>query len=128
MPFGRVIAESLVCGTPVVSFDVGACGEVAGPGAILVNPGDTHALASEIMHLIEHPDQKKKLVEEGRRHVEQLYEASMVVEKFSQLLSEEALNRKRTSPPARLPEMTRSRHRGRGGGHSYGESGGTDSP
>jgi glycosyltransferase involved in cell wall biosynthesis len=88
--FGRVVGESLVCGTPVVSFDVGACGEVAGPGAILVKPGDTHALASAIMHLIEHADQKRKLVEEGRKHVEECYEGSIVAERFSQLLIAEA--------------------------------------
>ena len=87
--FGRVIAEALVCGTPVVSFDVGACGEVAGPGGILVRPGDTHALASEIAHLIEHPDRMKQLIDEGSKHIERFYEASCVAGKFSQFLTAE---------------------------------------
>jgi len=74
--------------------------------------------------LIEHADQKRKLVEEGRRHVEQLYEASMVAEKFSQLLSEEALNRDRFLPPTRPADIgARSRHGEHGGECSYGESG-----
>jgi glycosyltransferase involved in cell wall biosynthesis len=93
--FGRVIAEALVCGTPVVSFDVGACGEVAGPGAILVRPGDTHALASEIVHLIEHPDRVKHLLNEGSKHIENHYEASCVARKFSQCLSAEVGSRRK---------------------------------
>jgi glycosyltransferase involved in cell wall biosynthesis len=84
--FGRVIAESLVCGTPVVSFDVGACGEVAGPGAVLVKAGDTGSLAQKVTELLGRPDQKRKLVEEGQKHVEQCYDGSIVAEKFSQLL------------------------------------------
>jgi glycosyltransferase involved in cell wall biosynthesis len=88
--FGRVIAESLVCGTPVVSYAVGAIPEVAGPGAVLVDAGDIGGLAQKVAELLGHPDQKKKLVEEGRKHVEQCYEGSIVAEKFSQLLIAEA--------------------------------------
>jgi len=88
--FGRVIAESLICGTSVVSFSVGAIPEVAGPGAVLVDAGDIAGLAQKVVELLRHPEQKRKLVEEGRKHVEQCYEGSMVAEKFSQLLSAEA--------------------------------------
>jgi glycosyltransferase involved in cell wall biosynthesis len=92
--FGRVIAESLVCHTPVVSFDVGACGEVAGPGAVLVKPGDTQALASAIMHLMEHPDRMKELIKEGSRHIEQHYEANDIAKRFCGLLTGEVLKGK----------------------------------
>jgi len=92
--FCRVIAESLVCDTPVVSFDVGACAEVGGPGAILVRPGDTQTLASEIIHLLEHPGRMKELIEKGSRHIEQHYEANDISTRFIELLTGEVLKRK----------------------------------
>lgn len=48
-PYGLVVAESLACGTPVVSFARGGIPEIVGDEAgVLVPPGDIDALAEAI--------------------------------------------------------------------------------
>jgi glycosyltransferase involved in cell wall biosynthesis len=55
-PYGLVAAEALACGTPVCGFARGGMTEVVGPGAgVLVDPGDTHALATAIAIAVELP-------------------------------------------------------------------------
>ncbi|MDN3497076.1 glycosyltransferase [Planococcus sp. APC 4015] len=53
-PFGLVAPESLMCGTPVVSFAVGGVPEIAARsvGMSLVRPGDVEAMAVEAEELI----------------------------------------------------------------------------
>ncbi len=46
--YGRVIAEALACGIPVVASDSGAIPEVAGHAALVVKEGDSVALASTL--------------------------------------------------------------------------------
>ena len=54
-PFGLVAPESLMCGTPVVSFAVGGVPEIAARtvGMELVAPGDVAAMSDRVEHLIE---------------------------------------------------------------------------
>lgn len=95
--FGRVVAESLICGTPVVSYDVGAIAEVAGPGAVLVEAGDVSALAAAVLDLMRHPEKRYELANEGGRHVEQLYDGSVVAQELEGFLATEATNNKQLS-------------------------------
>lgn len=46
--FGLPIVEAMACGTPTVTSDRGAMAEVAGKGALLVDPEDTAALANAL--------------------------------------------------------------------------------
>jgi glycosyltransferase involved in cell wall biosynthesis len=85
--FGRVVAEALINGIPVVTFDAGALAEVAGPGAILVKAGDVKGLAEAMLRLVENTGLRKRLVSEGSRHVAQLYDAHRVAQKFIQLVT-----------------------------------------
>jgi glycosyltransferase involved in cell wall biosynthesis len=85
--FGRVVAEALINGIPVVTFDAGALAEVAGPGAILVKAGDAKGLTNAIIELFEHPELAKRLVNEGRKHVAELYDANKVSQRFMQLVT-----------------------------------------
>lgn len=93
--FGRVIAESLVCGTPVIAYNVGAIAEVAGPGAVLVRAGDVGALTSAVLELTRDPQRRKKLAEEGGRRIERFYDSRIQAEKFGNLLTAEAMRRRR---------------------------------
>ena len=54
-PFGLVAPESLMCGTPVVSFAVGGVPEIAARtlGMEIVAPGDLDAMADRTAYLIE---------------------------------------------------------------------------
>jgi glycosyltransferase involved in cell wall biosynthesis len=48
-PYGLVVAEAMMCGTPVVAFSRGGIPEVVGTeGGRLVPPGDVGAMAAEI--------------------------------------------------------------------------------
>lgn len=49
--FGRVAAEAMSLGVPVVASDSGSLPEVVGPGGLLVAPGDAAALAKALLEL-----------------------------------------------------------------------------
>lgn len=53
-----VIIESIACGTPVLSFDVGGVGELVRPGVTgaLAPAGDVGSLAARLVGLLETPD------------------------------------------------------------------------
>ena len=80
--FCRVVAEALLCGTPVVAFSSGAIPEVAGPGALLVSPGDIRGLADAVISTLENPKDAQRRVEEGRAHVEKSFNAIELAGRF----------------------------------------------
>ena len=49
--FGIPLLEAMSCGTPVITSDTSAIPEIAGPGAILVNPLETEAIATQLLRL-----------------------------------------------------------------------------
>lgn len=49
--FGIPILEAMACGTPVITSATSAIPEVAGPGAILIDPQDEHAIAEQLLRL-----------------------------------------------------------------------------
>ncbi|MEA2407369.1 MAG: hypothetical protein QOE69_1488 [Thermoleophilaceae bacterium] len=69
--FGRVAAEALRAGRPVVASRVGAIPEVVRDGidALLVEPADEAALASAVVRLAEDRALAERLVESGRQRV-----------------------------------------------------------
>jgi glycosyltransferase involved in cell wall biosynthesis len=83
--FGRVAAEALVCGRPVVGFDAGGLAEATGPGAVLVNAGDFAALGEAIVRLVCEEASRARLVEAGGRYVAR-FEAGRVAKAFATVL------------------------------------------
>lgn len=49
--FGIPQLEAMACGTPVVTSSTSAIPEIAGPGAIMVDPEDAEAIASALLRL-----------------------------------------------------------------------------
>jgi glycosyltransferase involved in cell wall biosynthesis len=84
--FGRVVAEALARGTPVVAFAVGGLPEVAGPGALLVEPGNSAALSEAIVLALGAPEEMAERARRGREHVRQNYEACRVARSFRNVL------------------------------------------
>jgi glycosyltransferase involved in cell wall biosynthesis len=76
-PFGRVAAEALVAGRPVVASRVGAIPEALRDGVdgLLVPPGDPAALAAGVCRLAEDAALAERLVANGR---------AMVLERFTE--------------------------------------------
>lgn len=65
--FGLPIAESLSCGTPVVTSQYGSMAEIAaGGGALLVDPRDDSSIAAGIRAVLTDDDLHARLVAEAR--------------------------------------------------------------
>lgn len=60
--FGIPILEAFACKTPVVTSNISSLPEVAGMGAVLVDPFDSNSIAMGILEAFKN---KKKLVEKG---------------------------------------------------------------
>ncbi len=67
--FGFPPLEAMACGIPVVAGRGGALPEVLGDAAQLVDPTDTDGLAGAIHDLARDDDQRRDLVDRGRRRV-----------------------------------------------------------
>lgn len=68
-PFGRVIAEGMIAGRPVIATNAGGVPEIIDDGVsgLLVPCGDVSALADAIAYLHDHPIESRTIAEEGRR-------------------------------------------------------------
>jgi glycosyltransferase involved in cell wall biosynthesis len=69
---GRVLAEAIAVGRPVVAARCGGIPEVVEDGVtgLLVEPGDVAGFASTVIRLVEDPTLRERLGRAGRRHVE----------------------------------------------------------
>ncbi|MEM7353081.1 MAG: glycosyltransferase family 4 protein [Acidobacteriota bacterium] len=86
--FGRVVAEALLCATPVVAFAVGGVPETAGPGARLATAADPAALATAIIATLSEPEAARQQAIEGREHVLQQFGARRIAAQFRTIIEE----------------------------------------
>ncbi len=63
--FGLPILESQGCGCPVITSTVSSCPEIAGDGAVLVEPHDKKALADAIVRVTSDRPFRDKLIQKG---------------------------------------------------------------
>jgi glycosyltransferase involved in cell wall biosynthesis len=72
-PFGLVLLEAGAFALPVVASRVGGIPEIISHGQTgrLVTPDDAEALARELMDLLEHPGERKRMGEALKRRVEE---------------------------------------------------------
>ncbi|MGV1010048.1 MAG: glycosyltransferase family 4 protein [Dermatophilaceae bacterium] len=74
--FSLPTVEALACATPVVATRAGALPEVLGTdgnAAVLVEPGDAEALATEVGRLLDDPTERCRLGAAGRARAEDRY-------------------------------------------------------
>jgi glycosyltransferase involved in cell wall biosynthesis len=71
-PLGRVLAEAMVVGRPIVAARCGGIPEVVEDGVtgLLVEPGDVAGFASAVIRLLEDPALRERLGKAGQRHAE----------------------------------------------------------
>jgi glycosyltransferase involved in cell wall biosynthesis len=67
--FGLTILEAQSCGCPVITSNVSSMPEVAGDGAVLVNPGSVSEIKEAIKLLLEDQDFKRVLIKKGFENV-----------------------------------------------------------
>jgi len=63
--FGLPILEAMCCGTPTITSNVSSIPEVAGDGAMLINPFDTEELAKAMSEVLENNSVKADLISKG---------------------------------------------------------------
>jgi len=91
--FGLVPFEALLCGTPVIVTDDCGCGEIIKKAecGYLVHYGDVAGLAEVLRFALEHPDVNKRMVEAGRRYIEEHLAWESVVKRVEEVY-EESIN------------------------------------
>ncbi len=69
--FGRVTAESMILGRPVIGTNTGGTVELVDDGrnGFLYSPGDVGQLAERIAFLVDHPEKAKELGEQARKDI-----------------------------------------------------------
>lgn len=92
-PMGQVAIEAMLVGRPVVASNVGGLKDVVKHGitGLLVPPGDPGALATALDSLLDDPEARQRMGEEGLRHARQFEVASVaprVVQVFEDALLE----------------------------------------
>ncbi|NQX67674.1 glycosyltransferase [Paenibacillus alba] len=72
-PFGQVIVEGMAAGLPVIASNEGGPKETVVPGetGLLITPGDPKLLAESIRYLLENPEVRIRMSENGLKRVEQ---------------------------------------------------------
>ena len=66
--FGFPVLKAQLCGVPVLAADAGALPEVAGEGALLVDPDDPVQLVAMLERTLFDTALRKDLVEKGKRN------------------------------------------------------------
>jgi alpha-1,3-rhamnosyl/mannosyltransferase len=69
--FGLPIIESMACGTPVMTSDVGAMQEVAGGHALLCRPLDVDDIKEKLQWVIDNPEWRQQAAVNGLNHSQQ---------------------------------------------------------
>jgi glycosyltransferase involved in cell wall biosynthesis len=67
--FGFPILEAFDCNTPVITSNLSSLGEIAGEGALLVDPLDKLQIANAMKNIIEDENLVSKLLENGRKRL-----------------------------------------------------------
>lgn len=83
--FGLVFIEGLALKTPIIAFDVPAGNEILenDKTALLVNKGDTNALAEKIIYLLTNPDIAKQIAENAYEKYKKEFTTEAMVQKMA---------------------------------------------
>jgi glycosyltransferase involved in cell wall biosynthesis len=68
--FGMPVIEGQACGRVVITSTISSLPEVAGDGALLVDPYSVAAIRNGILRLINEPDFREKLIQKGLKNQE----------------------------------------------------------
>jgi glycosyltransferase involved in cell wall biosynthesis len=87
-PFGRVIVEAMLCGTPVVAAAAGGAIELVEHEVTgwLVTPGEPLKLAMTIQQCCDQPDRVKMIVEQAQNIASKRFDLGVVDRQIQQLL------------------------------------------
>ncbi len=83
--FGLVFIEGIALKTPIIAFDVPAGNEILEneKTALLVNKGDSNALAQKIIYLLQHPDVAKQIAANAYEKYKNEFTTEAMVKKMA---------------------------------------------
>ncbi len=82
--FGLPVLEAQATGRPLVTSNISPMKEIAGTGAVLVDPFDVNSIARGIIDIIEHEETRSTLIQQGFRNVSQ-YSPSRTAAQYARL-------------------------------------------
>jgi glycosyltransferase involved in cell wall biosynthesis len=87
-PFGRVIVEAMLCGTPVVAAAAGGAMELVADGVTgwLVTPGDPVKLSAVIQQCYDRPDLAKEMATTARIQASQRFDLMGIARQIDRIL------------------------------------------
>jgi glycosyltransferase involved in cell wall biosynthesis len=87
--FGLVVSEAMACGKPTIGTKVGGIPDqiVDGYNGFLVQPRDPGEIAEKILLLLNDPKEARRIGMNGRRIVEEKFDANKRTDKIIQLYS-----------------------------------------
>ena len=74
--FGLPLVEAMLCGTPLLTSNIGAMREVAGDAAIFVDPYDVQSIGDGLRKLAKEPALRADLISAGRIRAEEFSSAA----------------------------------------------------
>ena len=91
-PFGRVIVEAMLAGTPIVATDAGGASELidAGRTGVLVPPGDASALCEALGRLHTVPDSATALSKAGAEDAKRRFSRSRMLKGVAEVTQQAA--------------------------------------
>ncbi len=81
--FGLPIVEAQACGTPVITSDISSMSEVAGDGALFVNPNNTTQISEAILEILNNKNTYESLKIKGFENVKRFSWKKVALETFS---------------------------------------------
>lgn len=80
-PFGRVLVEAMASGLAVVGTATGGAGEILSEGenALVFTPGNAADMADKITLLLDKPDLRHRLIENGRRIAQDKFDIQRMI-------------------------------------------------
>jgi len=96
----RVLPQALLCGKPVVSYDIDGAREVVVDGETgrLVPPETVGCLADAVIDLLSHPDEARRMALRGRELCARRFPAQVMVKSLERLYAELLEDRSEQAP------------------------------
>lgn len=90
-PFGRVIAEAMLCGRPVIAAEAGGVKEVVSPGKTgwLIPPENPQLLTATMLHCRAFPEVARAIAQQGQLQASQRFHIDTIHAQIEELLSHE---------------------------------------
>lgn len=72
-PFGQVIVEGMAAGLPVIASNEGGPVEIVvhGETGLLIEPDDAAILADSIKWMLDHPEERRRMADNGMKRVKE---------------------------------------------------------